>query len=60
MQTSLPKRPSVGTGELPSLVDRMLDERRPPKLTDFDSPIPESDPIERLKALIRKPKGEDK
>lgn len=57
MQSSLPKRPSLGTGELPSFVDRVLDEGRPTKLTDLDeSPAP-LDPMERLKELIRKAKS---
>lgn len=57
MQSSLPKRPSLGTGELPSFVDRVLDEGRPPKLTDLDAPTGPQDPIERLKELIRKTKS---
>jgi hypothetical protein len=58
MQSSLPKRVHVGTGELPGLVDRMLDERRPPKITDseLDMIAPTTDPLERLKELIRKAK----
>lgn len=60
MQTSLPRRNTVGTGELPSLVDRMLDERHPLKLTDLEALSAPSDPIEKLKALMRKPKGENK
>ena len=57
MQSSLPKRPSVGTGELPSFVDRVLDERHPPKLTELDDIPTQKDPIERLKELIRKTKS---
>jgi hypothetical protein len=57
MQSSLPKRPSVGTGELPSFVDRVLDERHPPKLTELSESSTNTDPIERLKELIRKAKS---
>lgn len=57
MQSSLPKRPPVGTGELPGLVDRLLDERHPPKLTELEELAPPSDPLERIKALIKKPKA---
>ncbi|GEM_PF-2828551 len=56
MNSLLPKRPSVGTGDLSGLVDRLLDERRPIKTPDFDQTPPPLDPIERIKALIRKPK----
>ncbi len=58
MQSSLPKRSSLGTGELPSFVDHVLDQRHPPKLTEAElTETPAiTDPLERLKQLIRKTK----
>jgi hypothetical protein len=58
MQGSLPQRFHIGTGELPSLVDRVLDERHPLKIKDseLDQPLPTTDPFERFKELIRKAK----
>lgn len=60
MQTSLPRRKNVGTSELPGIVDRLLDERHPLKLTDLEKLSEQLDPIEKIKAMIRKPKGESK
>lgn len=57
MQSSLPNRQPIGTGELPSIVDRVLDERHPIKLKSLDEPEPITDPLERLKELIRKAKS---
>lgn len=56
MQSSLPKRPSIPTGELPSFVDSVLDQGRPPKFSEADlTETPRvTDPVERLKQLIRK------
>lgn len=60
MQTSVPRRKSVGTSELPGIVDRLLDERHPLKLTDLEKLSEQLDPIEKIKAMMRKPKGESK
>lgn len=59
MQSSLPKRSSLGTGELPGFVDSVLDQRRPPKLneSELDEAPATTDPLERLKEMIRKAKS---